>query len=471
MRVPRPRTLFLTGLALLAIAVVAAVFFAKPQRRPPATPTATTTQPPPPPPPVAAFAILNAAASSVGPYSATLRWQATRPATARVDWGPAAMRPLLVSQVDRPQTSSAVRLDGLAAATRYVARIEIRSRRGEADATTVSFETAPAPSAVAASTRAGAIVVDGGTFFPLLTWQECPGRWEPDLADGIDLFAGNPCTGLPSLLTAVQGRALAAGTSDDTPGVTGAGLLGWFYADEADGRGLSAASLAPGGAGLRFLTLTGHFWSGAAPLPEGRGMYPALIARTDVVGFDLYPLQSICRPDLLPGVFDAQRRLVALAAPRPTFQWIEVRQMNCPDAASAVTPGTIRVESWLAIAGGAHGLGFFPGDWGTVVGRTIRGITARIRQVEPALLRPPVPVRVEYGTPAVRVSARELNGALYVIAVNAARSATPVRFDVPGLDGRTLAIAGTTKVIHTHGDLLLATLPAMSAYVLVAPPR
>jgi len=407
----------------------------------------------------------------VGAYAATLRWHTKAPATARVTWGPAGMRPMLWVDSSRPSTAPTVRLSGLAASTRYVAQVDARSPSGDAASATISFETAPAPSAVSGSTRGRTVVVNGEPFFPLLTWQECPGQWTTDMADGIDLFAGNPCTGLASLLTAVQGRALAAGTADDTPGVSGAGLLGWFYADEADGRGLEASGLTPGGPGLRFLTLTSHFWSGAARLPAGRGMYPALISRSDVVGFDLYPLQALCRPDLLPGVFDAQLQLQRLAGTRPTFQWIEVREMGCPGRASAVSPGTIRVESWLAIAAGAHGLGFFPSDWGSTIGRTIRGIAARIRQLEPALLQPPIPVRIEFGTPSVRVSARELNGALYVIAVNAARSSTPVRLDVPGLDGRTLAIAGSTNVIHTHGEVLLATLPAMSAYVLVAPPR
>jgi len=469
-RLPGPRTLLLAGLTLLAVAIVATVLVGvhhkAPRRQPVPSGTTTTSQPSPP----STSGIVGASAADVGPYGATVRWQTSTAATASVAWGPAGTRPLLWSGVSEPTTSAAVTLEGLASSTKYVARIDAVVN-GTPESATVSFATAPAPAEVAGSARGGTILVNVQPFFPFVTWQECPGQWTPDIADGIDLFAGNPCTGLSSLLTAVQGQALAAGTTDDTPGVSGPGLLGWFYSDEADARGLSAASLVPGGAGLRFLTLTGHFWPGAAPLPAGRTIYPPLIARSDVVGFDLYPLQSICRPDLVPGVFDAQRALVTLAAPRPTFQWIEVRQMNCADPASAVTPQTIRVESWLAIAGGAHGLGFFPSDWGTAVGATIRGIVTRVRQVEPALLRPFIPVRIEYGTPFVRVSARELHGALYVIAVNAATSPTPVRFAVPRLDGRTLTIAGTAKVIHTHGDVLLATLPARTAYVLVAPPH
>ena len=479
MRLPGSRTLLLAGLTLLAAAIVCAVLVGvhhEPRRRHPVASGTTTLPAPRPPantstqPSPAPSGFINASAGDVGPYAATVRWQTSTPAAARIEWGPAGLQTLLWSEVREPASTAAVTLEGLASSTDYVARIDAVTSSGRPESATVSFTTAPAPGDAVGRTRDGTILVNGHPFFPFVTWEECPGQWTPDVGYGIDLFAGNPCTGLSSLLAAVQGRALAVGTTDDTPGVSGPGLLGWFYSDEADARGLSASSLVPGGSGLRFLTLTGHFWSGAAPLPAGRTIYPGLISRADVVGFDLYPLQSLCRPDLVPGVFDAQRSLVTLAAPRPTFQWIEVRQMNCADPASAVTPSTIRVESWLAIAGGAHGLGFFPSDWGTAVGATIRGIATRVRQVEPALLQPFIPVQIEFGTPFVRVSARELHGALYVIAVNAATSSTPVRFDVPGLDGRTLTIAGSNKVIHTHGDVLLATLQARTAYVLVAPP-
>ena len=264
----------------------------------------------------------------VGPYSATIAWQTQSNSAARVVWGPAGMRPLLWT--DSPWgTAHAVTLTGLASSTAYIAMVEAKSIGGQTTSTSLDFTTALAPGAVTGSTRDGVVLVNGNAFFPLLTWQECPNRWTPEIADGIDLFAGNTCTGLSSLLAGVNGRALAAGTSDDAQGTTGPGLLGWFYPDEADGRGLTAAMLAPPGPGLRFLTLTSHFFSGSAPLPDGRGIYPGLVASADVVGFDLYPLQEYCRPDLLPAVFDAQRQLVDLAPKKPTFQWIEVRQMKC----------------------------------------------------------------------------------------------------------------------------------------------
>ena len=464
-----PRALFVAGLTLLAISVVGAVLFSEQGSRPVSTPTSgvsTSTVAPPAP----LFVVASVAASAVGPFSTTVTWQTTAPSTGRIGWGPAGMPPQLWLGSSTMSLEHRVVLPGLASSSAYVASIEVRSATGEAASATVPFTTAPIPADVSAGVQDGTMLVGGAPFFPLITWQECPSQWSPDLTDGINLFAGNPCTGLSSLLTGVQGRALSVGTTDDTPGTTGPGLVGWFYPDEADARGLTGDSLSSPGAGLRFLTLTAHFFPQAAPLPGGRGMYPGLLDRADVVGFDLYPLQELCRPELIPWIFDAQQHLTQLAGPRPTFQWIEVREMKCPDPANAVTPRTIRVESWLAIAGGARGLGFFPSDWGTEVGAAVRDVSDRIRQLEPALLQAPVPVGVDPYDSGVRASAREFGGVLYVIAVNAAQHVASVRLDVPGLDGRALQPIGNGSSLDSRGTTVDAVLPPMSVRIYTTGP-
>ena len=431
------------GLTLLAVAVAGVLLLGRKRSHAPATTTVPS----------------SPQLSSVGAYTATVSWRSDTPSTGRVAWGPAGKRPLLWASDAAPTTEHALTLDGLTSSTPYVAQV---------GTTTLPFTTGPAPSAVTGGVRGGVVRVNGASYFPFVTWQECPDRWAPKLAEGINLFAGNPCTGLPSLLTAVQGRALATGTADDTPGVTEPGLLGWFYPDEADGRGLTADA-PPAGAGLRFLTVTSHFYSGAAPLPTGRGMYPDLFARADVIGFDIYPLQELCRPDFLPAVFDSQKELVAQAPGKPTFQWIEVREMKCPDAASTVTP-TIRVESWLAIAGGAHGLAFFPADWGVGIGSVIHGITDRVRRLEPALLQPALPVAISPETPTVRASARDSAEAVYVIAVNAGTTDAAVQLTEPSVGNRTLDVVGTPQTVQAQNGTFTATLPPLSVRIYVAPP-
>ena len=405
-----------------------------------ATSPLLTTSPVPP-----SFGIASVAAPAPGPYSARVVWTTTAPSRGTVQWGPSGMQPVLWSASPTEAARHAVTLDGLAANTTYSLDVIATSADGEHAETAFRFRTAPAPTAVAATVHAGSIHVDGGSFFPLIAWLQCADRWSASIAEGIDLFGGNQCTSLSALASGIAGKALAAGTSDDAP-VEAPSLLGWFYPDEADARGLTGATLPPLPAGLRFLTLTQHFFAGAAPLPAGRAMYPALVAKADVVGFDLYPLQELCRRDFLGAVFDAQQALTALAPGKPTFQWIEVRELKCPSV--PVTPATVRAESWLALAGGAHGLGFFPNDWDPAVGAAIGGVSARIRQLEPALLEPARPAQLETASPDVRSSERLWHGARYVVAVNAGTTAAALRLTAPGAP---IALAGSTTRLPPLG--------------------
>ena len=445
-----PRVLLAGSLVLLTAFAIGVVLTRTPHEQAP--------QPP------AAFAVADLRVRA-GAFAATVSWRTPTESTAVVNWGPSGVQPLLWARRPEWSTAHRVHLTGLAPNAHYTVSIAAAAQDGETDVRAFDVSTGPIPPAAAATTSGGAVRIDGAPFFPLITWEECPGQWEPGLRDGINVFGGNPCTGLANLLTGVSGRALAAGTTDDVAGTSGPGLIGWFYADEADARGLTAESLAAGGPGLHFLTLTSHFFSQAAPLPAGRSMYPGLAARADVLGFDLYPLQELCRPELLPWVFDAQQELRRLAPGKPTFQWIEERVMKCPQPAAAVTPATIRVESWLAIAGGATALGFFPNDWSPATGNVLRGIATRIRQLEPALLQPPLDVTVEPADPSVRASARAYGGAVYVIAVNAGSAPAAVRLAVPGLGSRQVLDRGPAK----DGTLTL-TLAPLTARVYVAPP-
>ena len=447
MRTPSPRALFLTGAVAFAVFLVGVL--------------ATRTNEPPTP---VSFGVYDVSVVQ-RPFAATVSFRTTAPSAAAVSWGPAGLRSYLSRRSTTPTLVHAFELPGLTLSARYDATIVARSAAGDTAHSDVPFTTAAAPSEVTGTVVGDVVRVNGGAFFPLIAWQECPGQWEPDLAQGIALFAGNPCTGLPSLLAALGGRALAAGTAEDVADTTGPGLVGWFQPDEADARGLSGESLSRP-TGLSFLTLTSHFFSGAAPLPAGRGMYPGLVAKADVVGFDLYPLQELCRPDMLPAVFDAQRELVRLAAGKPTFQWIEVREMKCPS--TPVTARTIAVESWLALAGGAHGLGFFPSDRHEPETTAIANVTTRIRQLEPVLLRPPAPLVMTTASPAVRASARTFGDALYVIAVNAGSTSATVKLASKALTNGPVETVGSAKTLRAVDGSLTLTMPPLSVRILVA---
>lgn len=385
--------------------------------------------------------------------------------------GPPDGRPLLWWREERPARRHQVTLGGLAFATPYRIWVTSQASEGDRSQATLDLTTAGPPAAPQGAVAEGRVTLDGQPFFPLMSWGGCPETYETSLRAGLNLFAENPCGGLRAQLDALAGRALSAAGPDDEP-ADGPGLVGSFHPDEADGRGLRGASLpAPPAAGLRFLTLSNHVYSGAAPLPQGRGMYPGLVAASDVVGLDLYPLQEWCRPDRLADVYLAQRELARLARGKPTFQWIEAAGMRCPGGATAVTPETVRAEAWLAVAGGARGLGFFPpGAWTGEVGETIAEVASAVRYLGPALLSPPVPAATEPAGGPVWAGARRFGGALYAVAVNASYAPTRAAVRLPGLAGRPLTVVGEGRTVTPAGEVFRDAFEPLAAHLYVAAP-
>jgi len=442
---------------------------------PSSTATAPTTggqQPPAPAPTLAGAQIGDLQAASVSSFAATVSWRTGAETTGWVAAGPPQEEPALWWRAGRPAREHSVALGGLAFSTPYRVWVTSIAPDGRRDRQTIDLTTSGPPASPAAAVGGGAVTLDGQPFFPLMVWGQCPATYETSLRAGVNLFADNPCGGLQPQLEALAGRAFSAAVAGgDT--AQGPGLIGVFYPDEADGRGLRGPSLpvVGEGSGVRFLTLTNHFYSGAAPLPQGRRMYPGLVAKADAVGFDLYPLQGWCRPERLADVYLAQQELARLAAGKPTFQWIEAAGMRCPDGATAVTPQTVRAEAWLAVAGGAGGLGFFPpASWTGDVGGALAEVTSAIRYLSPALLAPAAPVTVAPARGPVKAGARAYGGALYVIAVNAGFAPARATIRLPGLAGRPLTVFGEARTVPSEGDVFADAFAPLAAHVYIAAP-
>jgi hypothetical protein len=259
----------------------------------------------------------------------------------------------------------------------------------------------------------------------------------------------------------------------------GRGLIGWYYPDEWDAflegsvkpDDLRDAIVDPLVDRIGFLTLTNHFYSRAEPLPQGKGMYPALFSIPDVIGFDLYPLQGWCRP-AFGDVFDAQHELQSASGGRPTFQWIEVAVMEqaCGrDRTLDPTPATVRAETWLAIAGGAKGIGFFPNRWSSSIGAEIARTNRAVRALTLALAAATVPAGSDIES--VRVAARTLDAALYVIAVNTSQETLQARISVDGIAGRSALVSGEDRVVGSDERGFSDTFGPLAARVYVIPPH
>ena len=332
--------------------------------------------------------------------------------------------------------------------------------------------TAPAPASPYAAIGGGVMLLDNQPFFPLLVLAQCPSGYASSLAAGITLYAENACGGIAEQSAALADRALSL-TKADEAGIGGPGVIGWYYPDEADLKGITGTTLpafpSPTATGrLRVLTLTNHFYSRTALLPAGRGVYPGLIAKSDMIGFDLYPLQEFCDAAWLPDVAASQRELVRLARGRPTFQWIEVSTWKCHAPALTVTPATVRAESWLSVAGGARGIGFFPADWPAEITPGVAGVAAEVTALGAALVAPDAPVSAS--APVV-AAARSVNGALYVFAINPTRKAARATITAPGLAGRSSVVLGEHRSVAAGGDSFEDAFAPLAVHLYVAAPH
>jgi hypothetical protein len=401
-----------------------------------------------PPPPLEPLEITNVQVSSLTSSSARLTWQTNVPTLEQAAFG-----------LDAPTVwtspSSTVRVDhdsvvtGLEFSTTYTAWVHAVDEWNRAQTTSVTFTTGPMLGASQARTNGSSIFVDDRPFFPTAVWAQCSDMFNSNIEDGINLFMGDGCkddTGLPDRLA---GRAYSIVDSENA-NATGRGVIGWYFPDEWDAflqsnvkrEDLADDIPSPRPGRISFLTLTNHFYSKAEPLPQGKGMYPVLFQIPDVLGFDLYPLQVWCRP-AFGDVFDAQHELRQASGGKPTFQWIEVARMEQPCRKHLEldpTPATVRAEAWLSVAGGATGIGYFPNHWSDSIGQEITHTNREIKALTQALLAPSVPASSDNGP--VRVSARSLNGALYVIAVNTTSSTVQAKIIVEGIAGRSATVLG-----------------------------
>jgi hypothetical protein len=414
--------------------------------------------------------ILGLRTTTVAAFGAGIAWQTTIPASVQVSYGLVDFDvPTIWSTATSTANGSSATLSALAPNTAYRVWVTAVSDDGQRAQGTLDFKTPglPAHPAVGTDRTAGAVLLDGMPYFPMMLYSVCPYQYPAALASGINLFAMNPCGTFQAQLNALGGSAFSAGVAGDHGG-TGAGIIGWFQRDEPDGDNIPASALPgppPGVPSLSFLTLTNHFYTGATALPWGRGTYPSLIAKADVIGFDLYPLQEWCRPERMADVFYAQRELVVLAGGKPTFQWIEANDWKC-GGPNSVTPATVRAESWLAIAGGAHGLGYWPASWDPGMNRVIAGVGRDVARLGPVIYAPSQAA----ASGRIQLSVRTWAGALYVLAVNSSWTTVNAKMSIPALNGRPLSVMGESRRVNSDGNTFADRFAPMAVHLYIAAP-
>jgi hypothetical protein len=418
-------------------------------------------------PPALAVAIdgLQARASS-----AAISWRTSLPARVVVEYGLDGDYGVWSKASATTRTSGEVLLAGLEANTTYSFRLDAVSGRQSAG-TQGQLTTGGISGWAVAVTTSNALFVDWQPLFPRMVWQQCPWAYPVSLAARINLFLGSSCVGGRAQLAALNGRAFSAlGTGDRA--VSGTGLIGWYQPDEPDEHapsgGLSQLPPERQSKRVSFLTLGSHFFSATPPPPQGRAIYPTLVALADMIGFDLYPLQGLCRRDAFQAVYQAQQELVSLAGGKPTYQWIEAAPMHeC--AGLDPSPATVRAETWLAIAGGARGIGYFPSEWTSSVAQAITQINRQITSLSPALLGPTIPVAEDPANP-IKIGSRIYNGATYIIAVNSSFARLRSTVTVPDLLNGQATVFQEHRQVPIQNGRISDYFRGLAVHIYVIPP-
>jgi hypothetical protein len=308
------------------------------------------------------------------------------------------------------------------------------------------------------------IAVRGKPFFPVMLIDQCAaGDAAHANSLGINLIVNESCPGVSSVaqLDRLQGSALGV-LPIAARDARGLGLAGWSFPDEPEANGWTPERLEqahPYARGsndglLSFLTTGAGFfhssYTHANATPAVYGRYARL---ADIAGFDLYPLGH-CSTDL-GAVYDAQVAFQRLAGAMPTFQWIEtgpIKPTYC--GGFQMQPAELRAEVWLAVAGGARGIGYFTHTWSPEhasfdvsanLQHELAKVNSLLAAVKPALIGTTVPSAVD--TTAVKVVARRSGDSLYVIAVNASRSPINAKIHVPGLATRPVSVFGEKREV------------------------
>jgi hypothetical protein len=404
---------------------------------------------------------IEGVSAAVSDGSATVTWRTSVPTRGRIEYGVGDLY-LYSARESAPATTHTVVLSDLSPATAYA--FEIVAATATATGT---LTTAAPPAELRFGVDGTRVTANGSLFFPVLTYYQCGASAETAASVGVNLFVEAPYTGCvqtnPNDFEADPPPAGVSVLGDDFGSSQGA-AAGWYLPDEPDASGLSPAQLPqlPSAAQtgkLRVLNLSQHFFSGQAPINAGfdRNDYKRFAARADVVGFDMYPVVKFCGRVSLLDVFRAQRELATIYAPgRPTFQWIETGPMTGECGTMQVTPQIVAAETWLAIAGGACGIGYFTSSWtGALWNRwdLAPGVEAQlartisqIRALAPMLCSAPGGVTVPWDGP-VAATSRSLNGAVYVIAVNSSDRSVTVPFRIDGVTGRALDVLDEGRTI------------------------
>ncbi len=330
-------------------------------------------------------------------------------------------------------------------------------------------------------------------FFPIAVWLQSPSNARAYADIGINTFVGlyqGPTdaqlavladAGVPALCD--QSGVYAGHLNDPT-------IRGWTQQDEPDNaqpdgqggygpcidptviQGIYATFKANDPTRPVYLNLgqgvAWEQWIGRGSACAGRlDMYPQYALGTDIVSFDIYPLNETdtsVKGHLWLVAVGIDRLRQGTSYTKPVWNWIETTGIE--DPADTPTPAQIRAEVWMSLVHGSAGIGYFAHIFSPsfieagllslpAVKAGVKAINAEITSLAPVLNTPSIgnaaTVVSQNTAVPVDIMVKRQGGALHVFAVAMRPGATRATFTLPGVGSGTATVLGESRTIPVVG--------------------
>jgi hypothetical protein len=333
----------------------------------------------------------------------------------------------------------------------------------------------------------GEFLLNGNPFFPIMQWVQASSRIPTQAGFGINTFWAWPSDDGKSYCdtTLQYGAYCILNSGQNNAPQSHPALVGWYFQDEPDLHGTPPStvlsnyrnlkSTRPGD--LLWLTVTAKFFSRFdAPdwMMGNKQHYKEYALATDVYGYDHYPVYGWCRPDWIQDIADSEKEFVTqYAGGKPTFQWIEACRTSSQwcelserGADDGPYPYETRNEVWQAIVHGAKAIGYFTHSWECPdysqwcvtpqIEAEIKRTNGQISKLTEVIYSPD-----RGGTTTVQalnhgrvdIMVREVQGHLYIFAVNLKRQSEQVRFTINNPAGGQVEVFDEGRTLPLNGNI------------------
>lgn len=339
-------------------------------------------------------------------------------------------------------------------------------------------------------------------FFPVTVWLQTPESNAANFAAlGVNTFIGLWDGFTTSNIAALSANGMYAIADQDSTAL-GSSLgpsvvRGWSQVDEPD----NAQSDGQGGYGpavpvativnnynswkaadtlkrpvyLNFSRAVGDpSWIGIGYDPaERETIYTQYAAGADIVGFDVYPVNSgLPLRDVANGV-DNLRRWTNYQ--KPVFFWVECTKYDSSNVGTP-TPAQVKCEVWLGLTHGANGYGFFChiftptfaeagvlGD--TAMKNAITALNTQVHSLAPVLNSPTISSGATRSNSLVHIIVKRYGGFTYLCAVSESSSAQTCTFTITGVSSATAIVDGESRSLAVTAGQFTDTFVAYAVHI------